>query len=80
MHNSGNYVEHWRGEHLFFPCSRCRSEKGVPSMKCLRRKLSEHQASCRRRSGRSLGTRGKSFAAGKKPGEFKLAILAGALS
>ena len=49
-------------------------------MKCLRRKLSEHQASCRRRSGRSLGTRGKSFAAGKKPGEFKLAILAGALS
>jgi len=48
-------------------------------MKCLRRKLSEHQASCRRRSGRSLETGGKSFAAGKKPGEFKLAILAGAL-
>jgi hypothetical protein len=49
-------------------------------MKCLRGKLSEHQASCRRRSGGSLGTRGKSFAAGKRPGEFKLASLAGALS
>jgi hypothetical protein len=54
--------------------------KSVPSMKCLRGKLSEHQASCGRRSGGSLGTRGKSLAAGKRPGEFTLASLAGALS
>jgi hypothetical protein len=31
-------------------------------------------------SGDSLGTRGKSFAAEKRLGEFKLAILTGALS
>jgi hypothetical protein len=27
MHNSGNYVEHPRDEHLFFRISACRSEK-----------------------------------------------------
>jgi hypothetical protein len=74
MHNSGNYVDTGEMSICFFCVPVVDPKKAL-----LRERTTKHQVSWRRHSGGSFGGRGKSFAAGKRPGEFKLAILAGGL-